>query len=368
MEKVTISDYGFRAAQIEINSNCNMACSFCPHPIKEDKTTKLDFQNVKNIIDQIDSTDKKLDYMGFSQFNEPLLDSRFFEIADYAKKSGFKIRMATNGVLLNKEKNITGVLNLKPELYISLQVLDTNIHKTARGLNLDLDIYVQTIIDFCKRAKNKDFNVHVVVGCNFNSRFSYFLKKILGVSTGDPSVPRDIKTTLFRLRGILEKFYEISDDQYKDNLKALMDIKEMKKIFGKDYGEQDGFNIFKNVNVKVRLFWYGMKLVHFKPIDNNFSCHSSNLAIQADGNVVPCCLAYNKDISMGKVRDKSLKSILSGNKFLTNLRKKGGEKHLTCRKCFGEATYRGTLVKKLYFALPSKIRNSKFMHFFTQSY
>ena len=79
-------------------------------------------------------------------------------------------------------------------------------------------------------------------------------------------------------------------------------------------------------------------------------------------------LAYNKDISMGKVRDRSLKSILSGNKFLTNLRKKGGEKHLTCRKCFGEPTYRGTLVKKLYFALPTKIRNSKFMTFFTQSY
>ena len=62
------------------------------------------------------------------------------------------------------------------------------------------------------RVINKDFNVHVVVGCNFNSRFSYLLKKILGVSTGDPSVPRDIRTTFSRLRAILEKFYEISDD------------------------------------------------------------------------------------------------------------------------------------------------------------
>jgi len=368
MEKITLSDYGFHAAQIEINSNCNMACSFCPYPIKEDKTTKLDIQNVKNIIDQIDSTDKKLEYMSFSQFNEPLLDSRFFEVAEYAKKSGFKIRLTTNGVLLNKEKNITGIFNLKPELYISLQVLDTNIHKTARGLNLDLERYVQTIIDFCKKAKNKDFNIHVIVGCNFNSRLSYFLKKFFGLSTGDPSVPRDIKTTLFRLQGILKKFYEISDDQYKDNLKSFTDVQGMKFFFGKDYGTQEGFYIFKNVNVKVRLFWYGKKLTEFKPIDNNFSCHSGNLGILADGNVLPCCIAYNEDISLGKVGNNSLKSILSGNKLLTNLRKKGGEKHLTCRKCFGEPTYRGTLIKKLYFALPSKIRNSKFMTFFTQSY
>ena len=40
MEKVTLSNYGYKVAQIEINSNCNMACSFCPYPIKEDKTSK----------------------------------------------------------------------------------------------------------------------------------------------------------------------------------------------------------------------------------------------------------------------------------------------------------------------------------------
>jgi len=370
MEKVTLSNYGFQCPQIEINSNCNMACSFCPYPIKEDKTTKLPMQDIKNIIDQIDANDEKLQYMAFSQINEPLLDNRFFEVAEYAKKSGFKIRLATNGILLNKEKNVDGIFNLKPDLYISLQVLDKNIHKIARGLNLDLDKYVQIITDFCKKAKNKDFNVQVVVGCNFNTKFSHFLKKILGVSIGDPSVPRDMKTTLFRLRAILEKFYEISDDEYKKNFKSLTDVKEMKKIFEKDYGAQEGFgfNIFKNVSVLVRCFWYGKKLSEFKPIGNNFSCKSSNLGILADGNVVPCCIAYNKDISLGNIRDSSLKSILEGNKFLYNLRKKGGEKHLTCRKCFGEPTYRGTFVKKLYFALPQKIRNSKFVTFFTQSY
>ena len=40
-----------------------------------------------------------------------------------------------------------------------------------------------------------------------------------------------MKTTLTRLSGILKMFYEIADDEYKKNLKALTDIKEMKKIF-----------------------------------------------------------------------------------------------------------------------------------------
>ena len=93
MEKVTLSDYGFHAAQIEINSNCNMACSFCPYPIKEDKTTKLPMDYIKNVIDQVDVNDNKLEYMTFEQVNESLLDNRYFEAAEYAKKSGFKIKL-----------------------------------------------------------------------------------------------------------------------------------------------------------------------------------------------------------------------------------------------------------------------------------
>ncbi len=368
MEKVTLSNYGYYAANIEINASCNMACTFCPYPIKEDKKTKLPIEDVKKILDQIDPNDEKLEYIAFAQVNEPLLDNRFFEIAEYAKKSGLPVRLTTNGVLLNKEKNVEGIFRLKPDVKISLQVLDSNLHKTARGLNLDLDKYVKTIIDFCKKAKDKDFNVQVTIGCNFNSKFSHSLKTILGLSTGDPSVPRDIKTSIIRLKQILKMFYEISDEEYKENIKALANIDEMKKIFDKNYANQDGFNIYKNVDVKIRCFWYGKKLSEFKPIDNNFSCNSTNLGILASGHIVPCCIAYTTDIAIGKASDGNLKQTLDTSQLLKNLRKKGGEKKLTCRKCFGEPTHRGTIVKKMYFSLPEKVRNSKFIKFFTQSY
>ena len=100
MEKINLSDYGYDCLQIETASACNMACSFCPYPLKEDKTTKIALQDIKNIIDQVNPNDKKFRHIDFSLFNEPLLDSsRFFEIADYAKKSGFKVLLTTNGVL-----------------------------------------------------------------------------------------------------------------------------------------------------------------------------------------------------------------------------------------------------------------------------
>ena len=82
MEKITLSDYGYDCLQIETASACNMACTFCPYPLKEDKQTKLPVHEIKNIIDQVDPKDPKFRHIDFSLFNEPLLDSRVFEVVE----------------------------------------------------------------------------------------------------------------------------------------------------------------------------------------------------------------------------------------------------------------------------------------------
>jgi MoaA/NifB/PqqE/SkfB family radical SAM enzyme len=82
MEKITLSDYGYDCLQIETASACNMACTFCPYPLKEDKQTKLPAHEIKNIIDQVDPKDPKFRHIDFSLFNEPLLDSRVFEVVE----------------------------------------------------------------------------------------------------------------------------------------------------------------------------------------------------------------------------------------------------------------------------------------------
>ena len=104
MNKIKLSNFGFKILQIESTAACNMECSFCPYPLKEDKISKLSLEKIKNIIDQIDPLDKQFKYVTFSQYNEPLLDSRVFEIMKYAQNSGLKVHLITNGLLLNKEK------------------------------------------------------------------------------------------------------------------------------------------------------------------------------------------------------------------------------------------------------------------------
>ena len=78
----------------------------------------------------------------------------------------------------------------------------------------------------------------------------------------------------------------------------------------------------------------------------------------SDGNVVPCCLAYDDSISLGKVAKSSLHEILHHNEFIKNLRNKNGKKHITCRKCFGAPTQRGVIFKNIVNRLPKKLNSN----------
>ena len=263
-QKITLSDYGYSILQIETIAACNMECSFCPYPLKSDKTSKLNIDAIKKILNQIDPNDKKFEYVNFSQFNEPLLDKRIFEIMEYAQKLDFKVLMITNGLLLNKEKNISSILKLKPDMKISLQVLDQKKHFTTRGLNLELDNYVKTIVNFCKKVKNKELNVVIDIGCNFNNKkYIYILKKLLGLEIGDPAVPVDLNEAVNQLRKYLIYFFEIADDEYKDTISLLSKKTKINTIFKKYYRNQEGIRVYKNVTIKIKPFIYGRRIKDF---------------------------------------------------------------------------------------------------------
>jgi len=91
ISKIKLSDYGFKELQIETKAACNMACGFCPYPLKSDKNSILNIDEVKSVIEQISSDDQNFRYVTFSQFNEPLLDNRIFDIIEHAQKNFLKV-------------------------------------------------------------------------------------------------------------------------------------------------------------------------------------------------------------------------------------------------------------------------------------
>ncbi len=351
LEKIKLSDYGFNQLQIETKAACNMACGFCPYPLRPDKESILDIEQVKSVIEQIRADDERFKYVTFSQFNEPLLDNRIFDIVEHAQKNNLKVNFITNGLLLNKEKNISELIRLKPDIKISLQIIEMDKHFSGRGLNMDLIKYSKIIFDFCNRIKDKNIKVSIDIGCNLNdNKFKYFLKKVFGLQTGDPSIIQDKKKLFLLLENFISEMSKINKNNFFNNEKLKLNYPSKTKInYLSDYWSQEGLKISKNITIKIKPFFYGRRITEFQELPSkSFVCNSEILGILANGSIVPCCLAYDDKISLGNVKNLKLKEVLKNNNFIKNLRSYDGEKHEVCKKCFGEPTKRGIFFRSIY--------------------
>ncbi|HHJ4499118.1 SPASM domain-containing protein [Raoultella ornithinolytica] len=131
--------YGFRnkdiftALDFEINSHCNLECSYCPTSFKDGRGKHLmPYETFKKAIDDL----SKINYSGRISphfFGEPLLDERLPELMAYARKKlpNAEIIIHTNGIRLSKEKydacmsaGVTGFLVTKHTKKMPKNIID----------------------------------------------------------------------------------------------------------------------------------------------------------------------------------------------------------------------------------------------------
>ena len=100
----------FKKLRIEINSDCNRKCVFCPRGTDSTRWVggaqsgkrkklidkKMSTENVLSLIDQNVEQGFNAE-IGFDFYNEITLDERLFYFCDYAKSKGLSIEVVTNG-------------------------------------------------------------------------------------------------------------------------------------------------------------------------------------------------------------------------------------------------------------------------------
>lgn len=122
----------FRDLRVEINSDCNRSCSFCPITYdlsRKNKQEKMPTATVKSIIDQAVEMGFS-GRVGFSFENEPTLDDRLFYFLDYANSKGLKTMMATNGDTLKADKDYTINLFNRVTTKVGISIYD---YKDMKG-------------------------------------------------------------------------------------------------------------------------------------------------------------------------------------------------------------------------------------------
>lgn len=95
----------FTHVEIEINHNCNKACSYCPNSVaKRIEEGQMSVHTFENIVSQLCDMGFK-GVMSFSFYSEPTLNTNLSSYIRFAKsKLSIRVELYTNGILLDLEK------------------------------------------------------------------------------------------------------------------------------------------------------------------------------------------------------------------------------------------------------------------------
>ncbi|MBQ8380841.1 MAG: SPASM domain-containing protein [Clostridia bacterium] len=271
-------------AYVEISNVCNLNCSFCPGTKRAPRVMsrsefRLSCERLYGIADEL----------LFHVMGEPLCHPELDDLLKIAGEYGFKVSITTNGTLLDAKKDLLfDNVNVIKRVSISLHSLEGN----GKG---DMDKYLSSAVSFAKRlASLGSFAVFRLWNLDSESA--------LGKNSENGKIESYLK--------------EAYPGEWTKRYSGY-------RIAERTFLEYDGVFIWPSES-------------ELAPEDEG-SCHAlrHQIAVLADGTVVPCCLDSEGQMPLGNIFDTPLSDILKSETAV--LMQKGFEEgrlyHPLCKKC-----------------------------------
>ncbi len=246
---------------IEISNICNVQCSFCPVVERDNQVlTPVDFEKIliqaRPLAEEV-----CLHLMG-----EPTAHPQFSEILDLCDKHKVKIQLTTNGLLIERKKEMILEYQSIRQVNFSLQSFKDNFPEK------DLMSYMMPIMKFTELAHERRPEVYI----------NYRMWNV-GAQNVDNNEIYDVVENYFKI--------EINRNVQVEHIKS-------KRIWNKLYLHFDS-----------RFEWPELA---GEVLSQKGTCHGlrSHIGIHANGSVVPCCLDKEAVINLGNVFETSLDNIL----------------------------------------------------------
>lgn len=278
----------FKRIYIEIGNICNLRCSFCP-PVgrKPRQMLSEEFDQVCRKVRPYTDT-ILLHVMG-----EPLLHPKLEKLLDIAEAYGFKTDITTNGTLLPAKGQI--LLNHPGTVHrvsISLHSMEGN---DVSGRKLQTNIYLENCIRFADQAA------------------------AIGIFS------------VFRLWNL------DSDDKKGSHQDNPLIEASLKQHYADNWEKRySGFRMARNIFLEYAgIFTWPEESTAEEVQQGRCRGAVDQLAVLADGTVVPCCLDSEGRIPLGNLFLQDLPDILSSRRFtaMCDGFRKGVFTEDLCKKC-----------------------------------
>lgn len=268
--------------QVETTTACNADCIMCPHSRITRKKGHMDFESYKKVVDDCAKNSKFVKTFFPFLNGELFLTPKWEDYLTYTKKRlpDIEIGIFTNGSLLDMG-NIDKLVEIEPD-WINISFDGTSketYERIRRKLSFD---QVQNNIFQIANKRNSLKKV--------KPRITISIIEMEQTSNG-------VKSFVTKWAPVVDK---VAIEPYIDWGGAVEDKSINRHMIGK--------------RMPCSRLWY-------------------NFTVLNTGDVVICCLDYNKEIVIGDIRKQSIKEIWTGEKIakLRNLHLKG--KHYEIRLC-----------------------------------
>jgi len=286
----------FSRAYVEITNVCGLSCSFCPPKNQPNITMSLSV--FKSVMQQLrDYTDEiALHVMG-----DPMVLSNVREYLDVAHDTGLKVMITTSGFYLDAVRREALFHPALRQINISLNSFNKN------SVSRTFEAYMEPILVLCdeKLSRSEDFFINLRLWNLddvhseklFNERLFSFLEKHFSLDTG------------------------IIVSQISGERQSI-------RLASKILLHFDRYFEWPNLNTPVRTEGYCQGL-------------SKQIAVLADGRVVPCCLDSEGIMELGNLNETNLGKILSTkrSKAITEGFSRGICSEELCQKCSYKARF-----------------------------
>lgn len=289
----------FERLYIEISNICNLQCSFCPEVIREKKI--LAPVSFRQFAMQAKPLSKQicLHLMG-----EPLAHPQFSEIMDICDELDLKIFLTTNGTLLKKHSE-------KLLKWKSLEQINFSVHSYfANPEKQTLNDYLAPILDFCEKADGS----------------FYINLRLWNLEEANHQKSQN------------SQVFDILKDRFTVNINQNIDVRlsKSKKLFGKVY-----------IHFDTEFQWPSPTLPERSSVGSCYGLRKQ-LAIHANGDVVPCCLDKESILKIGNIYESPLTEIMKSER--AQRIKAGFERgelvEDLCRKCQYADRFRGKVANE----------------------